>query len=288
MKKRYCELMEQISLDETAKARMLERLAAGEKKHRRAPLRTALVAACVCLGVVAGALAADVIFGVPVFREVDYAVDGENINGFTTVLTDGESAETRGVPKHPETVFNPQVLEDAANSDGALEFATLEEAEAYLGVELMNNAVLDDAWYYTGEEAEPTVQVSLIDSDGALRAVHTYAQYWLNPAVTEEGNVVPVTARVIGSLYTENSPIPEEDMFIIFGYPENYTFVAEDYTAASGLNAVIVTVCDEAEGLVSYIAQFEWNGAAFSVEAVFYPEPDHALATLKQILDSFA
>ena len=130
MKKRYCELMEQISLDETAKARMLERLAAGEKKRRRAPLRTALVAACVCLGVVAGALAADVIFGVPVFREVDYAVDGEIINGFTTVLTDGESAETRGVPKYPETVFNPQVLEDAANSDGALEFATLEEAEA--------------------------------------------------------------------------------------------------------------------------------------------------------------
>ena len=284
MNRRYRKMMEQVSLGEGAKARLLERMTAGERKRHRAPIRTALAAACVCLGLVGGALAAEAIFGVPVFRLTDTSpVTGEPLTGFANGL------DERGgqAVKRPEEAFSLRVLADVSNGTERLEFASWEDAEEYLGVELMDNAALAQA-RWDGEEGGGSVTVSLSAMDGVFAAARATAVYRMNETAADEGNTAPVRVGVTACVYTEHSPIAAEDLFVQYGFHGDYTVTAEEYIGANGLAAVIAAAENGEDGVTTYVAQFLWNGAAFTVDAVFAPDDAHTLDTLKQVLDAFA
>ena len=287
MKERYQAMMEQISLDDEAKKRILDGASRSRKTARRIPVRTVLVAACVCLALVGGVLAAEMIFGIPVFRTLDTSpVTGESVNGFQVGLEEREGEAI----KQPTTVFSDAVLAAAAEGQNiSMEFVSWDEAEEYLGVELMDNSALEGGWYYPDESntrTQPPAKVSLFAIDGKLTAVRTEGVYLMNE-VKVEGGTAPVRVGVSASLYTENSPIGAEDMFTAYAFPEGYTITTEEYVAESGLAAVIVVV-EDTVGVTSYFAQFVWNGAAFTVDTRFGPDGAQALATLKQVLDAFA
>ena len=284
MKECYQNMMAQISLGEEARERIADGLAQGGRGRRKVLIRPVLAAACVCLALVGGAFAAEAIFGVPVFRLTDTSpVTGEPLTGFANGL---EESAGQAI-KQPEEVFSARVLEHAANGQTGLECSSWEEAEEYLGMELMDNAALAEARYAFEEGGEP-VSVFLCVGDGVLNAVHATAGYWMNETVVDDGNSAPVRVGVTACVYTEHSPIAAEDMFVQYGFYGDYAITAEEYTNANGLAAVIVAAEDEEYGVTHYYAQFVWNGAAFTVDAIFGPDGDHALTTLKQVLDSFA
>lgn len=58
MEKKYQHMMEQVNMDECFASGLLERIREGRPKRRPRPLRTALIAACVCLALVGTAVAA--------------------------------------------------------------------------------------------------------------------------------------------------------------------------------------------------------------------------------------
>ena len=58
MEKKYQHMMEQVNMDEGFASGLLERIREGRPKRRPRPLRTALIAACVCLALVGTAVAA--------------------------------------------------------------------------------------------------------------------------------------------------------------------------------------------------------------------------------------
>lgn len=287
---------------------LVEQAAAPAKKRAVRPTRIA-IAACLCAVLAGGAFAAETIFGVPIFTPMDTnPATGEPFNGFTTIIElPGEAQQpdtavnplerpdVNGVFKLPVEAFSQQVRDAAAGLEerqhGQLDFDSLAGAEDFLGIELMDNPVLEAA----GAACVTTVTAM----DGILTSVMAESAYYLNyvdqPGASLHGGgllsvSVPVRVDVTVQSYTEHSPIAAGDMFLGLGFPEEYTFTSETYTTPGGLTASIVAVSrpDETYGQVTdYYAQFALNGNAVTVSSVFIPDAGHALATLKQVLDAF-
>ena len=66
MEQRYRHMMDQVNMDKDFEAGLLERIQEGRPRRRPRPLRTALIAACVCVAVVGTAVAARTLLGVEV------------------------------------------------------------------------------------------------------------------------------------------------------------------------------------------------------------------------------
>ena len=254
-------------------------------------------------------------------------VTGEPINGFTTIIEVPEEIETpegtavnplenqsiNGVFKLPVDTFGQAVQNAAANLSantlGQLSFNSWEKAEEFLGKDLMNNAVLAEARpglvFYDDENSvgEAACRVNYTAMDGILTGASANSVWYLNyvdrplPEEIEDleggvviSNSVPVRVEVMVQSYTKHSPIAPDEMFLGLSFPEGWTFTPETYTTPSGLvvNIVGVNIPDEVYGQITeYYAQFALNGNAVTVIAGFIPDADHALATLKQVLDAF-
>ena len=94
MEQRYRHMMEQVNMDEDFEAGLLERIREGRPKRRPRPLRTALIAACVCLALVGTAVAAsDIIqqyFHTQVVDSYDDIVSEESENdGSSSIAISG-------------------------------------------------------------------------------------------------------------------------------------------------------------------------------------------------------
>ena len=306
---------------------LVESAAAPAKKHSLRPVRIAVAAACLCVALVGGAFAAEAIWGVPVFTPMDTSpMTGEEFNGFTTVIEVPEEVETpegtkvnpleeqeiNGVFKLPVESFSQRVQSAAANlaakTLGQLNFNSWEKAEEFLGLDLMNNAVLADAkpgeiYYSTGNAVgEAVCRVTYTAMDGILTGAMTEGVWFLNyvdqpvDGLTDSdggtiiSSSVPVRVEVLVQSYTKHSPIAPDETFLGLGFPKNYTFTPETYTTPGGLvvNIVGVNIPDAAYGQITkYYAQFAFKGNAVTVSSAFLPDADHALATLKQVLDAF-
>lgn len=307
---------------------LVECAAAPAKKHSLRPVRIAVAAACLCVALVGGAFAAEAIWGVPVFTPMDTSpMTGEEFNGFTTVIEVPEEVETpdgtkvnpleeqeiNGVFKLPVESFSQRVQDAAANlaakTLGQMNFNSWEKAEEFLGLDLMNNAVLADAepglvFYGDGNSVREAIcQVHYTAIDGILTGASANSVWFLNyvdmpvDGLTDSdggtiiSSSVPVRVEVLVQSYTKHSPIAPEDMFVGLGFPKNYTFTPETYTTPSGLvvNIVGVNYFDKTSGepITEYYAQFAFKGNAVTVSSAFLPDSDHALATLKQVLDAF-
>ena len=265
---------------------LVEAAAAPAAKRSLRPLRIAVAAACMCALLAGMAFAAETIFGIPIFRAVGTnPFTGEELNGFTTV-TDMTS-------KQPAERFSPAVRELAAalEQDGTdtVTFGSWAGLEEYLGVDLMNNALLDQG----GQDLTVTVMAN----DGELTGVKADGVYYLNYLEVERSDeadggygMVPVRMGLTVQSYTEYSRIAPEDMFMILAFPEDYTLTHETYTTPGGLVVSIVGAAhsDPVYGpTTTWYARFALNGNAVTLSAGCIPDPDHALATLKEVLDEF-
>ena len=79
------------------------------------PLRIVAAAACMCALLAGMALAAETIFGIPIFKPVETnPFTGEEFNGFTTVIDAPKGTVSGGTYKQPVDSFSPAVRELAA------------------------------------------------------------------------------------------------------------------------------------------------------------------------------
>lgn len=138
MKSSYRHMMGQIALDEQARGRIAARLETAAKAPRRhvRPLRAVLLAACVCLALAGSVFAAQTFFGVEFWganaNRSSYKVSAGGLTSFTREAFGRQMAEDiRTAPDPDCTVYQA--------------FGTWEELEAYMGVPLAYNPMLEEA-----------------------------------------------------------------------------------------------------------------------------------------------
>lgn len=249
---------------------------------RRLP-RTAVIAACLCLVLAGTALAGEVLLGVRIsdfftgFRDdqTDRSYSGFTIEGGITYLP----AEDLSDEARAQAMEAPQTSQ-------LLPFLSWDDAEDYFGLELQNNALLNqdhqaNRYYSKGWERCYPCTAWLASDTEDLTAIDLSAMYELENSVRIEVRAAVYTERM------DYMKIPSHTNF----YPDGSSFTQEDYTTPSGLKASILEIDSPSDELVNrrpyYTAVFTLNGALFQVEAAYDPDPARALDSLKEILDAF-
>lgn len=284
MKERYRSMMEQAVLSEEAKADLLEKLErkCPAKKGVRV-LRAALIAACACVVLIGGTFAAEYIsnagiveFEVEMTPEVE--LDTENWSGYQVRF---ETLKNFSLNEFSEEFTAWYASMKTTGSDNVVEFDSWDDLEQFLGLELMNNSVLEQAEKRT---------VELKDKNGDLMwERHCYGRFGgrggdgqCNGANVEAFyDCLGGDVHVFATIETEASLLhlgdPVFGMYYSKSYYEKMGFQTEQYVAPSGLAATIV------EGPNGRYAYFALNGVAFYVH---YTGPIDSNA-IYQILEAF-
>lgn len=278
--------------------------AAAAKKSIR-PLRVVIIAACLCALLIGGAIAAEHLTSNPdVVLDYSNPITGEKKTGFYTVIEPAEDSpeatetpsashnspsgtvRSAGVPKLSESALSDEVLALASGYTNyyltytELDVATWEEAEAFLGIDLMDNFLLSQTQKinsrYPIDETAPHCYGSVYGAEGTIHGANLHAHYRLGNAA------VKVTAQ----LYTEHSRIAKADMFMGHGFMDGTTLDTQLFISESGLRFKIVTATFP-NGAISHYAQFSHRGAAFTVTASSGTNGAYSLSTLKEVLDAF-
>lgn len=287
------------------------------KGKRLRPMRAALIAAALCLALVGTAFAVTELSRMRVNwgdsgistdgYSVEYAVDFYPLNAF--------SQELRGLAAaHPGRQYIPMDEELAHRY-----FNTWGEAHEYIGLTLFQNPVLDGAepgptgtapWeYHRGSQDPDKTHLMLLASvteDGELDAVQTNSSHLVDGIWVRVAEVV-YTQRAEGTLYytVEGTYTAEERVKKVgdgrharagLVYGEGYEVTQENYTTPNGLDALIIqSIRPEPRKSTLCAAYFLIDGALLQVTAgsdgpnceLTQPEPDQAMAVLKQVLDGF-
>lgn len=259
------------------------------KKARPLPVRVALAAACICALLATAAIAAEGLgFDfVKIFNkeeaeetDLDYMVDG---SGVKHIPLSALSQEAQALKEQYED------RDDGYACTVELAFGSWEEAEEYLGYEIMDNPMLAQGTY------DPisllSKEVDRLPGNCWIRVVFgddgeiTYIQVTsrMNLSVSPNGYMVEATLYVRETI--EDRP---KGPTVAYKYPDDsHVEGKEDYLTPDGLETVIVNIERGNRG-GEYDAHFFLRGIRFSVWAD-YPEQDRetALTELKQVLDAF-
>lgn len=208
-----------------------------------------------------------------------------------TPYGDGYSiqAETGNIPL---TSLSENVLQRAANADrraDILPFQSWDEAEAYLGLEIADNATLDQMekglWGISLNESEkPVVAPSIMDlryNNGLPDSITLIASYIEGDFSIKEEAVLMV-----------EDPAFDEDRTYHFANPIAELNGTETYVTPSGIAVTIITsraVYREDFIRTEYHAQFVLNHASFCVRIGVDEgkSSEDALVLLKEILDAY-
>lgn len=249
------DLIEEADLRPAAKRR-LPRLA-----------RTGLIAACLCLALIGTAASAR-------FLSVGI-VEGDN--GYTYLQG--------GIIYHPYDSLSDEIKELADQPSVIKPFGSWQEAEDFIGVDLMNNPVLDMSPARTYsiriDNGETTV-------NGRFLVVTTPGMYFVRTHGCYEMD--EVTVNVESAYYTDHDISRDggwDERFYGFHPLEGAELNRETYTAPSGLAAQLMAI-DRPDGhRDTYLAAFSLNGVPFIVRTHSYNSLDEARAALLQVLDGF-
>ena len=276
---------------------------------RRIPkiTRTVLIAACLCLALI-GTAAAGVAMGW--IKATDPSVTQlPHRDGGTVSITEFEVAKDGSV-YIPLENFSQEAL-DYANSFLSLpqykNFDSWAEAEEFLGIHLADNPVLDKAKvltqpadpdtlnpdnlptgaWYRGNPEERKCSVRFEGRTDSPDRIELYSLYLLE-AAEDRHMYVGVSADI----YTAPSSRGERG--------SRYQYVdmdvtVEDYVTPSGLQTVIIAVCDPQYSHTFYYAEFSLNGAYYRVSASCFEEDGNIeqmmpilTPVLKEVLDAFS
>ena len=266
--------------------------------HRRTfRLRPALIlAACLCLLLLGSALASDGFTAFPIFRVVEEHFRDGNLRAYRNGWE--IRVETRPIPlsafSRQARTFPRDGQATPINSTCAMQgFDSLAGAEEFLGLDLLDNPILDSA--------QPMKGFSIVQEDGSDLPVYALlTRLWseedalssasVSAALQLTGDTMPETVlHMTISLRTEAADPANEVVTTSLNRPGT-SYRTEEYTAPSGLMAVLVEVTEpweDATYRVDYIASFSHRGAAFRIQAYCPSDPESALTTLKQVLDAF-
>ena len=274
MEQRYRHMMEQVNMDKDFEADLLERIQEGRPKRRPRPLRTALIAACVCLALVGTAVAAQVTGAIPISGFFTWwsQADDEVVSGY--------QVERSGVGASLENLSDEALamLEADPNSYVSLSFSSWDEAEAFLGLDIYANPMLERA-----ELHRCSVDYSGGDADGIYILADTFYICHLQ----EGQNSHDVSIGVEVEIYQEG--VWQRDY--TFQYAEGTDFTEEIHVTPSGLEMTVVhsTFTDPQRGgpYTAHEAYFYVGGAQYRVRAMDQEDPEYGWTALKEVLDAF-
>ena len=245
--------------------------------RRRMPRagRIALIAACLCAALVGGAFAATQIAG---FHAIDLfenllhqnkAYDGYSLSG--------------GCRFVPLDELSPQIRElSRQNPASTIELSAHDLSE----FESLTGSDLPDLSLPEGLSQSLFTAYLTSDAEGPTALACT-AEYHSS---TEDSLRLFVSATV----YTERMEDPEFDLSVSYVFPSGYEFSPQRYVTDSGLEVLLThsrrpatDVFFNLFGSDSYYADFTLSGVRYHLVAYCPNTPDHALSTLKEVLDAF-
>lgn len=306
MENQYRNMMDEVRASEGLRQEIMN-ISGQERtqKTRSAPMRALTVAACICALLIIGAVAVEVARSgfVKIYRWT-----GESGNVFFF----GNYEDVGKIPVEelsPELRALADLYRDEAFHQKFLSFDTWEEAEDFLGRNIMDNPLLAGGGYlpngvtYGEEHIEGNCVVGIITDYGVIRYVTVDARYslepegsWASPWVTVEASIYVeqnFEGTPLESAMSTEEPTPQERA----SYTENYVEVKEqeNYRTANGFKAAIFDfdfdIIDEDGNTYnsgSYEAFFFQPGIRISVRRHYAKEDkEMTLAELKQILDNF-
>lgn len=308
----YREALDSLRFSSEGKERIMNNLMEQQeptpaKRHSIRPLRTALIAAALCLALAGSAFAV---------AELNHIQVREEPSIFTNM--DQYTMEC-AVDFYPLDTFNQELF---ALADPALHheyFNTWDELEEFIGLDLVNNPVLDRAdpvsngglWCvddpqaecyqrHTEQERTHIFLLPFFIDDEELWIIQTNGTYLLDGVLINMYADI-YTEQAEGKLYyTRGGGIvdPDKDHSLpihgdgyhaetFFEYLKDCETSAETYTTPNGLTATIIkeTFPDQH---MKCSATFLIDGALFTVTAWEISPNDDAMEVLKTVLDGFA
>ena len=286
------------------------------KKTRPLPVRVALAAACICALLATAAIAAEAlgfdfvkIFPDGEKKVIQGTVQGQESEGIQEWELDYE-VDGSGVEYIPLEDFSPAVqalteqYKDTDRHEKKLMFDSWEEAEEYLGYEIMDNSVLAQGKYFPvrlSREGEPlpgNCEVSIhIRNGGDISTINVTSKIDMFEETPEKPHGIE-WYEVSAILYV-GEPLVDLPNGPSVGYKLSDGSTVEwqeSYQTPNGLETVLVnierapTTRDDGSEYRGgeYHAHFFLRGVRLEVWGTYSAENQEATLTrLKQILDSF-
>jgi len=284
--------MEQITLSDQAREQIttgMEDAAAGKspKRHIR-PLRTALLAACVCLALLGSVFAGQAIYGV-VFRGGDQGHYQVSAGGLTAYATED---------------LGPQMVQDIQNAAAAdpcgdvrRPFRTWQEVEDYMGLSLAYNPLLEQSseLRYPTDENDLSKGYELYQGEdlGGKPLYRCNLDFWLwngkllNGDVSGHSKLDGVDVDLYVLFYGEADEAPTASFGFGSAYGGENDFRAEDYAMKNGCQAQLVYRYTDADAPASCDAYFVQNGMLYRLHFEILEGGPVDPALVQRVLDAF-
>lgn len=256
---------------------LIEEAGVQSPAKRRLPriARVGLIAACLCLALI-GTVTAARFLGVQIQEE------------------DGTTWFSGGIIYYPVDSLSENVKELDDPFYAPKKFNSWEQVEEFIGMDLMNNPVLDASpvkEYGIRFKNHPEKNITgrfLAVGSGNLTSILTFACY----------RIGDVNILLRGFLFTDRAGKEQcanwDQRFLGYNFTETTKINRETYTTPNGLEAQLLGI-DYGRNCKKYTAAFSLNGVPFIVEANSscyssegsYPSLEEARAVLEQVLDGF-
>lgn len=258
----------------------------GPRKQRRPRFRAAVIAACVCLALV-GTGAAAVANGW--IKLSDITTRQINRRDGTTLSIATAKIVSDGKTYVPWERFSQQCQDFPSSFTGMPQykgFASWDELEAFLGLNIMDNPVLD--------QAKPSLHENRSSLGGRMETGSCFAgfygkldePYYVDLSAVYQFETHDSIPLYVG-LYTRIATGPREEQTTARIFEKTggdmIALTTETYVTPSGLEAIFIT-----SNLGDIEAYFQINGVVFNIHS--YCDNEHmeeGTRTVKEILDAF-
>lgn len=232
------------------------------RRGRKGWVRYGLIAACLCLALAGTGFAVAELVGVRInWTPLSFW----NKDGYTTYTVEG------GFTYLPADSFSPEVRE-LAEQGGRKDFSSWDELEQFIGWDLLDSPERD--------ASNPSINLFAYANEQGLCSIIVDDIYPL------DGVVVTCSTQIYTDNYFEGN-YPEIFTSFATGFEEGSRITEAEYTAPSGLSAVIIEAVGDTERRSA--AHFSMGGVRYNLIA-WATELDDAgdpAAVLKQVLDGF-
>lgn len=274
------------------------------KVRKLRPARWALAAACLCVVLVGTAFAVEAVTGISILRyfsaeeydKIMQSVDPNYRSGeeqYIGIVLPSEEmgVSLDGISKEALTFARKH---EAAGDAADKEFSSLEEMEAFLGLDFYDNPVMDDLAQetYSGPE--------LYDDDRPVSVEREHGVYLLCCPDGEGMAWIQTThfvskwdgtlSAVVG-MEAVSARITSQSGESTVLHPEGTQLTEECFSAAWGEPVSIVrcdySVTELSEAHTAFMSYFFVNGIRYSVIVEAGQFPEQGMELMKEILDAF-
>ena len=272
MKNQYKNLMQQQNVAGEATRTFYEKLENAPQKSGKFRWSMVLVAACLCLVIPMTVLALEHIFGLPNVHtgEMPYASRAE-----------GYLAKLENVQSKPLADFSEEL--QSLREDKVAYFASWEAAEERLGIDLLDNPVLENAapiGHYLGEGNHCISTYRTLD--GRFHTASTVAAFEKDRVMFE----------VKANVAAEHPGTPADFLALFHGASAAYikdegvNVTSEEYTTRAGIPVSVILA--EFDYYTDCVAVFAVNGVSYEIRTLGKHTRDTTeKEVLLEVLDGF-